>query len=96
MRNNNIINRIATSVIAVYLIHDHPLIRDLVLKDIFTPYKYANSENLIVHMIISVLVIFISCTIIDQILKLLLNIIKKIYNKTQKQRILVDERDKLE
>lgn len=70
MKNSKFINRIASSVFGVLLIHANSnTMRTFLWKDLLNVTNiYSNSiYYVILHSIISVLMIFIVCTIIDQI-----------------------------
>ena len=60
------INTIASLVLGVYLISDHYLIRGVIWSGVS---KYINSPYLIIHMIVSVLIVFSICCIIDFVRK---------------------------
>ena len=84
--NNKIINKISSCVLGVYLISENILIRSVLWKDILKVYKFVNSPLLILHMIGSIILIFIICILIDLIRKHTIEIlIIKIYNKTLKK-----------
>ena len=70
MKNSKFINRIATSVFGVLLIHaNSDTMRNFLWKDFLNVVNVYNNSiyYVILHSIISVLVIFIVCVIIDQI-----------------------------
>lgn len=63
---NKIINFISPSVFAVYLIHENPNLRDW-LWGIIGRYVSANDALVIVYLLLSVLIIFISCIFFDKL-----------------------------
>ena len=62
---NNIVNKIAGATFGVYLIHDNELIKNFIWNDIFKTRQFHDSRYMIIHFIITVLTIYIICTIID-------------------------------
>lgn len=88
-----VINKIASCTFGVYLIHDNNYMRDLIWKNIFNNSNLAHSPFLIVHMISSVFIVFISCIVIEfirqkyierNILGLLYELSFKIENKIRR------------
>lgn len=65
--SNKVINYIASSVLAVYLIHDDILIRNYVWTNIFKGYKLIQHTIFMVNIIVSVIFIFVVCIIIDKL-----------------------------
>ena len=61
------INLISGSVLAVYLIHDNPLVREFIWWTISPNINQIGSNHIFVHMIQKVLFIFVACVVIDQI-----------------------------
>ena len=76
--NNKLINKIGGCTLGVYLIHDNYLIRDLLWNKIFKNYNFVESKYLILHMVITILIVYIVCTIIEYIRK---NTVEKLTNK---------------
>lgn len=70
---NRIINGIASSSFAVLLIHDDPLVRNVIWTRIFDNASYAESSNLWLYMIICVLITYFGCIIIDKVYKYFIN-----------------------
>lgn len=62
---NSGINFVAASMFAVYLIHDHQLIRGFLWKSIICAEKYQDSLFLILYIVLSVIVIMGICVVID-------------------------------
>lgn len=86
MKNNKFINIVASSTFGVYLIHDNIYMRNYLWVKSFKNNNYAESPYLIVHLIFSVIAVFIICSIIDQIRiqilekKIVDKLLEKIYN----------------
>lgn len=72
-----IINLISTCIFGVYLLHDNNLIRPI-LWNFINNQKYQNSSLLFIHLIVSSLLIFITCVLIEFLRK---KTIQKIGNK---------------
>lgn len=68
----NIINWMATSTLAVYLITDFPAIRNIVI-----PFLYGNMFNGISNLYL--LVIFLGCIFVDKIRELLFSLISRLF-----------------
>lgn len=64
---NKLINKIAVSMFGVYLIHDNTLVRPFIWQQIFKNRNYFNSPFLFLHAFITIIIVFISCVLIDQI-----------------------------
>lgn len=60
------INLISGSVLAVYLIHDNPLVREYIWWTISPNINQIGSNHVFVHMIQKVFIVFALCVIIDQ------------------------------
>lgn len=67
IKNNSIINYVAGSTFAVYLIHDSDEIRRLLWNVLFDGARFQNNTILIPFSIIVVVFVFIICTVIDLI-----------------------------
>lgn len=76
--NNKGINLIASCTFAIYLISDNSLVRKFLWVDFFKNFNYVNSGFLVGHLVVSVLLVFIICIIIDIIRK---NTLEKLYKK---------------
>lgn len=61
------INRIAGSVLGIYLIHDNPIIRQFVWTDFLPNTDYVNSDRFLAFMVLKVAAVFIICLFIDQL-----------------------------
>lgn len=62
-----VINQVAGSVLGIYLIHDNPYVRDILWAKILHNAVYGNSPFLIIHMITSVVIVFLVCMVIEKI-----------------------------
>ena len=60
------INMISGSVLAVYLIHDNPLIRNYIWWTVSPNINQIGSNHIFLHMAEKLLIIFVLCIIIDQ------------------------------
>jgi len=65
--SNKIINRISATTFGIYLIHDNDLMRNYLWNNIAQNNSYYYSHWLFLHAIITILLIFIVCMIIDYI-----------------------------
>ena len=65
--SNSFINRVAGCTFGIYLFHDNPFIRKILWTDWMPNYLHINSVYLIPRIILSILVIFIYCTVIELI-----------------------------
>lgn len=63
--SNRIINYISSTVFGIYLIHDNKYIRSIIWDDLFKLNQYFDQRNLIVHILLTVSIIFISGVIIE-------------------------------
>ena len=62
----HVINLISGSVLAVYLIHDNPLVREFTWWTISPNINQIGSNHVFIHMAQKVLIIFVACVAIDQ------------------------------
>ena len=62
---NKFINAVSKSVIGVYLIHEHPLMRTFIWTKIF---KVGDGESIILNWLIAIPAVFIICLVIDFVL----------------------------
>lgn len=72
--NNKYINLIGSCTLGVYLIHDNPYLRHFLWMKVFKNSDYVYSNYLFVHLLISVLIVFIVCIIVEYARK---NLIEK-------------------
>ena len=75
---SNFINYISSSVLSIYLIHDNYLVRNLIWKDNIT---YFNSDFLVLHIIVKVIIIFVCSLIIDKVISFIINKPEKYINE---------------
>ena len=78
--NSKIINHIATFTLPIYIIHINKYVYQLIYQDILKCNLFYDSNFFIIHMIISIIVIFILCIIIEGIRRLLCKALNKISN----------------
>ncbi|MDW1821111.1 acyltransferase [Vibrio sp. Vb1018] len=71
-----IINTISSTMFGVYLIHDNFLVRPFLWRELFNNASYLNSDNLYFHSILSITVVFISCSFIDWALSNITRLLK--------------------
>lgn len=69
---NNFVNAVGGCTFGVYLIHDNNYMREYLWGNIFDNSKYAESNYLIVHFILSVIIVYVACTVIEYIRKYVL------------------------
>ena len=72
IKQNKIINKLASYTFAVYIIHTNPFIMENIFKNVLKTTDYYNSNFLIIHMIVSVLIIYVTCIIIETIRRLII------------------------
>lgn len=78
IKNNKFINIIASTMFGVYLIHDNILVSPFLWKTLFKNAKYLDSSSLFLHSIITILLVFIGCILIDYLRIILLE--KPLFN----------------
>lgn len=79
---SKIINAISGSVLAVYLIHDNPMVRNFIWRTVSPNINQVSTNYVFVHMAEKVLLVFIACVLIDQCrIWLLEKPIKKLMSK---------------
>ncbi len=61
-----LINLISSSVLAVYLIHDNPLVREYIWWTVSPNIEQIGSNHIFLHMTEKVIIIFAACVFIDQ------------------------------
>lgn len=61
-----VINQVAGSVLGIYLIHDNPYVRSILWSKVLHNAAYGNSPFLIIHMIASVIMVFLVCMAIEK------------------------------
>ena len=81
---NRLISSLGVATLGVYLIHDHPFVREWLWKDLFNNTDYVTSPKMLIHFTICTLSVFIICLIIDWLRNLVFgNIEKSILSKLQ-------------
>ena len=60
------INLISGSVLAVYLIHDNPLVREFIWWTVSPNINQIGSNHIFIHMAEKVLIVFAACVLTDQ------------------------------
>lgn len=83
MKNRCIVNKIAGCMFGVYLFHDNPYIRHWLWSTIMKNQKWINKNVFPIHMVISILSVFIIGIIIEGIRQI---IVKKVFNENNKKR----------
>ena len=92
IKQSVIINRLAAATFGVFLIHDHPWVREYIWSSLLNPVKYYDSPHLIGYALFCVAVIFAACQIVEQ-LRLLIEtqymkpIVKMLDNAQRNMRI---------
>ena len=83
---NNLINTIASCAFGVYLISDNSYVRSVLWTDILNVPGFANSPILILHLIESVIAVYLVCTAIECVrLNTLERIFSSVYDKIEKR-----------
>ncbi|HWQ98221.1 MAG TPA: acyltransferase [Clostridia bacterium] len=59
------INGIASTSFGIYLIHENPFIRPLLWGKLFDSSAYVNTPLYFVHLLVSVIIVFAGCAVID-------------------------------
>ncbi|MBQ6772510.1 MAG: acyltransferase family protein [Synergistaceae bacterium] len=62
---NKLINILASATFGVYLIHDHAMVRRFLWQNLFHNASFQDSPYLIIYSLGVVLVVYISCTIVE-------------------------------
>lgn len=79
---NKLINKISSCTFGVYLIHDNPIIRELLWQNWLDNTRYYNSPYLVLMLLGSVIIVFVICVLIEFVRqKTIANSINKIVNK---------------
>lgn len=71
-KHSSLINRIGGCTLGVYLIHENPFVRKWLWVDMFNNSAYAESSMLVVHFVISVIIVYSTCTVIEYVRKYLI------------------------
>ena len=64
VKDNKLINTVASTTFGVYLIHEYP-VRSLLWEDIFNNQAYANTNSVFIHSVAVIIVVFIVCAIVE-------------------------------
>lgn len=59
------VNIVSSAVFGVYLLHDHPLVRQWVYSDIFDCFGHTHSETLFIYVLFMAGTIFLVCSMIE-------------------------------
>lgn len=84
---NKVINWVGGLTFAVYLIHMHPLMVNLLFKQIFIVEPYINSPKLAIFTIGATLLIFMACILVEQCRNWLYNGIRWVWSSLRKYTI---------
>ncbi len=84
-KDNKFINLISSATFGVLLIHaSSDAMREWLWRDVFKNYEYFNSSYLVLHAFITVIIVYVACTMIDIIrIKLIEKPIMKLWNKIE-------------
>jgi hypothetical protein len=84
------INKVASAVFGIYLISDHPYVRDFLYSNILFTQNYYFSTLFIPHLIVSAFLIFIVCLFIETARQKLFVLLKvdSIFTKIKKKKLL--------
>lgn len=87
IKNNKLINQIASATFGVYLIHDNSFIRPLMWRDLLKTANFKDTTFFIPYTIMCCIWVYISCTIIELLRKKLIEkpTLKLIDNIAQKE-----------
>lgn len=88
---NKIIGIISSTTFGIYLIHDNNCLRYVLWKDIIHANRFYNSNYFILHLIVSVICVFIVCSIISYIVNKLLQLLEKRLPKLEKIDNIINE-----
>lgn len=67
---NKFVNLLGTCTLGIYLLSEHPLMKDYLWLNIFNNKKYVYSNSLVLHLIISVLIVYIISLLIEFLRKI--------------------------
>ncbi|MDE7454660.1 MAG: acyltransferase [Clostridia bacterium] len=77
IKNSKIINSIAKTTFGVYLLHDHGLMRNFIWVELLKCPLHYQHKTFICFAIVAVLLVFVSCMIVDFIRELLFTAVSK-------------------
>lgn len=75
---NKLLNTISMCTFGIYLLHDNDFVRKILWTSVIKVKNYASSKYLLIHIIVSVIIVFVSCMIIEW---LRINTVEKCTNK---------------
>ena len=75
IKQNKFINKIATAVFGVYLIHENNFIRDILYKTLLIDNGHISSYKFILYFFVVAILIYVVCTIIELLRQLLFKFI---------------------
>lgn len=79
MKSSSFINWLSSSTFAVYIIHDDPYMREFLWNKVFL--SDPNSNYMIIHFFVSIIIIYLSCIAIDKVYRLTLsNLLQKLWD----------------
>ena len=81
---SKVTNRIARSVMAIYLIHDNKMLRTVIWERIWPNKNYLESDYMLIHMVVKVFLVFVVALAIDQIRIGCIITIRKIFGAVKK------------
>ncbi len=82
---NKMINKVASTVLGIYIIHENIFMRNIIWLDIVQGAKYINSPYLIINIICGVTSVFVVCVTIEMIRQKLMEPIQnKVIEKNKK------------
>ena len=67
IKHSAFVNKVAASTFAVYLIHNNPLLLRILWLDIFKTNEFVDEPWFILHMIGTILCVYVVCTVIDML-----------------------------
>lgn len=73
---SGLINSLAVSVFAVYLIHENQLLKKVIWGDLFSPMRHFDSWLFLIYSVLCILLVFLSCLMIDRLRILLLKLLR--------------------
>ncbi len=86
IKNSKVINLISSTMFGVYLIHDSNYLRPILWRTIFKNKLYQTSNFLVIHSLLTILIVFVSCIMISLIYNLTLKkLFSYIYDKNIKK-----------
>ena len=75
-----VINAISAGNLGIYMIHEHPLIRNLIWEELFplgTP-KFYMQKNYLLQIVLVILIIYCACWVIDAVVRYMGRLVKKL------------------